>query len=437
MIDYSSKPQALPESIDLDDFIVATYYGAMPQEMLAYYVAPFLAVEQSTGTWTPVPGETPEVRAAHVAKVIAVWEVPQWEFEVLDAGKERQYVIQIAFPVRNIEYQIPMMLTATLGNISMAGKVKLLDLHFPKKYTEGFQGPKFGIDGIYEILGVSGRPLLNNMIKPCTGYTCEIGTELFYQAARGGCDCIKDDELIADMLFNRVEDRVKAYMAMEKRVFEETGEHTLYTVNVSDNLPKMFETARRAVAAGANAIMVNYLAVGLPALQALAEDPEVNVPIMAHMDCAGALYESHYSGLSSHLVLGKLPRLAGADIVVFPAPYGKAPFLKERFMPCADAMVYPLHNLKPIMPMPSGGITPSMVSQCIADLGPEIMIGSGGGIHAHPAGPAAGATAFRQAIDAYFAGVPLEQYAQDHQELAQAIGVWGHLHQGNFFKEES
>jgi 2,3-diketo-5-methylthiopentyl-1-phosphate enolase len=158
---------------------------------------------------------------------------------------------------------------------------------------------------------------------------------------------------------------------------------------------------------------------------------------MAHMDCAGALYESHYSGISSHLVLGKLPRLAGADIVVFPAPYGKAPFLKERFMPCSDAMVYPLHNLKPTMPMPSGGITPSMVAQCISDLGPEIMIGSGGGIHAHPAGPAAGAKAFRQAIDAYFAGIPLEEYAQHHQELAQAIGVWGHLHQGNFFKEES
>jgi len=421
---FEAEPRALPEGIDYGDHIVATYYGVMPRDMIAYYVAPFLAIEQSTGTWTPVPGETPEVRAKHVAKVIGIYEVPQWEFEVPKDVEERTYIIQIAFPYRNIENQIPMLLTAVVGNISMGGKIKLLDIYLPKVFTDGFKGPKFGIEGVYKALGVEGRPLLNNMTKPCTGYPCQVGADLFYEAARGGCDVVKDDELIADMQFNRVEDRVKAYMALEKRVYEETGEHTLYAVNVSDSLPKMFEVAKRAVDAGANCIMVNYLAVGLPALQALAEDPEINVPILAHMDCAGALYESHYSGISSHLVLGKLPRLAGADVVVFPAPYGKAPFLKDRFLACADAMTYPLHGLKPTMPMPSGGITPQMVPTAVADLGPDIMIGSGGGVHAHPMGPAAGARAFRQAIDATMQGIPLEEYAKDHQELAVAMGIW-------------
>jgi ribulose 1,5-bisphosphate carboxylase large subunit-like protein len=422
---YEAQPRGIPESIDWGDNIVATYYACVPRDMIMYYMAPFLAVEQSTGTWTPVPGETPEVRAKHVAKVIGIHEAPFYEYEVPKDVEERTYVVQIAFPYRNIESQIPMMLTATVGNISMGGKIKLVDLYFPKVYTDGFGGPKFGIDGLYEALGVKERrPLLNNMIKPCTGYTCEIGERLFYEAASGGCDVIKDDELIADMLFNRVEDRVKAYMAAEKRVYEETGEHTLYTVNVSDSLPKMFETARRAVAAGANAIMVNYLAVGIPALQALAEDPEVNVPILCHMDCAGALYESPNSGIASHIVLGKLPRLAGADSVVIPAPYGKAPYLKDRFLYTADNLHYPMHGLKRTMPMPSGGITPDMVATCVADIGREIMIGSGGGIHAHPMGPAAGAQAFRQAIDAVMAGIPVHEYAKDHQELAVALGLW-------------
>jgi 2,3-diketo-5-methylthiopentyl-1-phosphate enolase len=424
MKDYAAEPRALPEGIDYGDQIVATYYAALPRDMIMYYIASFLAVEQSTGTWTPVPGETPEVRAKHVAKVIGIYEVPQYEFEVPKEVEERAYIVQVAFPFRNIEHQIPMLLTAVVGNISMGGKIKLLDIYFPKVYTEGFKGPKFGIEGVRELLGVKDRPLLNNMTKPCTGYPCEIGARLFYEAALGGCDVIKDDELIADMSFNRVEDRVKAYMEMERRVYEETGEHTLYTVNVSDGIPKMFEVAKRAVDAGANAIMVNYLAVGLPALQALAEDPEINVPILAHMDCAGALYESHYSGISSHLVLAKLPRLAGADIIVFPAPYGKAPYLKDRFLATADAMVFPMHNIKPTMPMPSGGITPQMVPTCVADLGPDIMIGSGGGIHAHPMGPTAGARAFRQAIDATMQGIPLEEYAKDHQELAVALGLW-------------
>jgi 2,3-diketo-5-methylthiopentyl-1-phosphate enolase len=424
MLYYEAQPKALPEGIDYDDFIIATYYAALPRDMIMYYLAPFLAVEQSTGTWTAVPGETPEVRAKHVAKVIGIHEVPFFEYEVPKEVDERIYVVQVAYPFRNIEHQIPMLLTAVVGNISMGGKIKLLDLHFPKQYTDGFSGPNFGIEGIYKALGVEGRPLINNMIKPCTGYSCEIGEKLFYEVAIGGCDVIKDDELIADMAFNRCEDRVKAYMAMEKRAYEETGEHTLYTVNISDNLPKMFETAKRVVDAGANAIMVNYLAVGLPALQALAEDPDINVPILAHMDCAGALYESPNSGIASHLVLGKLPRLAGADSVVFPAPYGKAPYLKDRFVYTADVMHYPMHDIKPTMPMPSGGITPDMVPVCVADIGPDIMIGSGGGIHAHPMGPTAGARAFRQAIDATMQGIPIQEYAKEHQELGVALGLW-------------
>jgi 2,3-diketo-5-methylthiopentyl-1-phosphate enolase len=424
MLYYEAQPKALPEGIDSNDFIIATYYAALPRDMIMYYLAPFLAVEQSTGTWTAVPGETPEVRAKHVAKVIGIHEVPFFEYEVPKEVEERTYVVQVAFPFRNIEHQIPMLLTAVVGNISMGGKIKLLDLQFPKQYTDGFNGPKFGIQGIYETLGVEGRPLINNMIKPCTGYSCEIGEKLFYEVAVGGCDVIKDDELIADMEFNRCEDRVKAYMAMEKRAYEETGEHTLYTVNISDNIPKMFEVAKRVVDAGANAIMVNYLAVGLPALQTLAEDPDINVPILAHMDCAGALYESPNSGIASHLVLGKLPRLAGADVIVFPAPYGKAPFLKDRFVFTADVMHYPMHDVKPTMPMPSGGITPDMVPICVADIGPEIMIGSGGGIHAHPMGPTAGSKAFRQAIDATMEGIPIHEYAKDHKELAAAIGMW-------------
>lgn len=34
------------------------------------------------------------------------------------------------------------------------------------------------------------------MIKPCTGYTPEVGAKLFFEAAAGGVDIIKDDELI-------------------------------------------------------------------------------------------------------------------------------------------------------------------------------------------------------------------------------------------------
>lgn len=419
-----SQPIALPDGIDYDDYIVGTYSVKYPAIFPMAKLAPMLAVEQSTGTWVAVPGETPEVRRKHVAKVIGVYEVPDYEFSVPGEVQDRNWMVQIAFPVVNIGSQIPMMLTTIVGNISMGGQIKLIDVRFPKKYVAGFKGPQFGIDGIRKLLGVKKRPLLNNMVKPCTGYPLEVGAELFRLAAAGGCDIVKDDELIADASFNSMKGRVKRYMEIEKQVFEETGEHTLYTVNITDSVPKVFENAKRAVELGVNAIMINYIAVGLPVLQAIAEDPAINVPILGHMDVAGALYMSPYHGLSSHLVLGKLPRLAGADIVVIPAPYGKAPVIVEKFDLMARNLTYPLYQLKPTWPMASGGITPSMVPKVMQELGNDVVIGSGGGIHAHPKGPIAGGKAFRQAIDATMKGVSLEEYSKDHKELAASIQQW-------------
>jgi 2,3-diketo-5-methylthiopentyl-1-phosphate enolase len=417
-------PLALPDGVDYDDYVIGTYLVSYLAALPIPIIAPMLAVEQSTGTWVPVPGETLEVRCQHIAKVIGVYEVPDYESTVPPNLQTRQWFVQIAYPEVNIGEQIPMLLTTVVGNISMGGDIKLVDVRLPKKYVDGFKGPKFGIEGIRKMLGVKKRPLLNNMIKPCTGYRLKVGAELFRKAALGGCDVIKDDELIADASFNSVAGRVKRYMQIEKQVYEEKGEHTLYTVNITDKIPKVFENARRAVELGCNALMVNYLAVGFPVMQALAEDPSINVPILAHMDVAGALYMSPWHGLSSHLVLGKLPRLAGADIVVIPAPYGKAPVIDYKFRNVARNLSFPLYHLKPTFPMASGGITPSMVPTVMAALGNDIVIGSGGGIHAHPKGPVAGGKAFRQAIDATMKGIPLPEYAKDHQELAIALKQW-------------
>ena len=417
-------PVALPDGVDYDEYVIVTYLASFPAQVPIAMLAPALAVEQSTGTWVPVPGETPEVRCRHIAKVLGVYEAPDYEFAVPRSVETRNWFIQVAYPEVNIGAQIPMLLTTVVGNISMAGNIKVLDIRFPEKYVAGFQGPRFGIPGIRKLLGIPKRPLLNNMIKPCTGYPVEVGAELFRQAALAGCDIVKDDELIADASFNSMQERVKRYMEIEKQVYEEKGEHTLYTVNVTDGVPKVFDNAKRAVELGCNALMINYLAVGLPVMQAVAEDSSINVPILGHMDIAGAMYMSPLHGVSSHLVLGKLPRLAGADIVVIPAPYGKAMVIPDKFRNAAKNLAFPLYHLKPTWPMAAGGITPSMVPKLMADLGANIVIGSGGGIHAHSQGPIAGGKAFRQAIDATMQRIPLEEYAKEHPELAVALKEW-------------
>ena len=339
----------------------------------------------------------------------------------------RHFIFQLAYPAVNFGPQIPMLLSTVIGNISMSGKLKLLDLQFPKSFLESFQGPKFGTQGIRELLDIPDRPLLNNMIKPCTGYTPEVGAKIFSQAIRGGVDIVKDDELIADPPFCPMEERIKLYMAEAKRHYEETGNKVLFTVNITDRADKVKDNAKRALDAGANALMINYLTVGISALQGLAEDPEIKVPILAHLDFAGTMYESPYSGISSYLVLGKLARLAGADMVVYPSPFGKFPFLKERYLQIGHHLLGKWLHIKPAFPMPGGGVMHAMVPAIIRDLGKDCILGAGGAIHGHPMGPVAGGKAMRQAIDATLQGITLQEAAEQHPELKSAIEAWGLL----------
>ena len=419
-----ANPEALPEGVDPEEYIIGTYYMSFPKGMNPFEITQVLALEQSTGTWLPVPGETPDVRKKHVAKVIGVYEVPDYEVMIPQEVDWRNFIVQIAFPWRNIGDRLSMLFSTIVGNISMAPKLKLLDIRFPKEFVSGFKGPKFGIEGVREVLGVKDRPLLNNMIKPDVYSPPELGAKLAYEVARGGVDIIKDDKLLANPDFNRIEERVTKFMEAIDKANEEKGEKTLYAVNVTADLPEVLENAEKAIELGANCLLVNYLATGFPILRALAEDESIKVPIMAHMDVAGAYYVSPTSGVRSTLILGKLPRLAGADIVVYPAPYGKAPVLEEKYVEVAKQHRYPFYSIKPCFPMPSGGIAPIMVPKLVNTLGMDIVVAAGGGIHAHPDGPAAGARAFRQATDAAMQGyADLRKYAEENdlQELLKAL----------------
>ena len=354
-----------------------------------------------------------------------MYEVPDYEMDLPPDVGRRKCVAQIAFPQINFRPQIPMLLSTVIGNISMIGRLKLLDLAFPASFVSSFGGPKFGVKGIRELLNIPKRPLLCNMIKPCTGIPPEVGAKLFYEAAVGGVDIVKDDELLADASFSRIEDRVKAFMAEEERAYEEKGERTLYAVNVTDRVDRILENAQRALEAGANCLMLNYLTTGISALRMLAEESSIQVPILAHLDFAGTMYESQDSGMSSHLVLGKLPRLAGADAVVYPCPYAKFRFMREKHIKIALAHRMPLFHLKPIFPMPGGGVHQGMVPVFMEDLGTDWIMGAGGAVHGHPMGATAGAIACRQAIDAMMENVPLEVAVKKHRELKAAIDAWG------------
>jgi 2,3-diketo-5-methylthiopentyl-1-phosphate enolase len=138
------------------------------------------------------------------------------------------------------------------------------------------------------------------------------------------------------------------------------------------------------------------------------------------------LYPSQYHGIAAPLLLGKLMRLAGADLVLFPSPYGSVVMPREENL-AIDAALKAAGRHRTSFSVPSAGIHPGLTPAIIRDFGQEVVVNAGGGIHGHPMGTAAGGRAFRQAIDAVMKGVGLRDAAQDHEELRTAIERWGML----------
>jgi 2,3-diketo-5-methylthiopentyl-1-phosphate enolase len=421
MSKYRTQLYSLYEGLNKDDFVIATYVTLADTKDFIR-LSGEIAAEQTTGSWLPIPLETPEVMAKHGARVLNAFEVPDYTYEVPE-GK-RRIVMEIAFPWVNFGAQIPMLLSTVIGNISMMGDLKLIDLKFPEKFVKAFPGPQFGIEGMRKYLNAPKRPLVNNMIKPCTGLTPKQTGELFYEVAVGGVDVVKDDELIANPSFSSISDRVKECMKAEKRAYEETGEHTYYATNITDSPSKIMDNARAAVEAGTNMLMINTLTAGWGSLQMVAE-AKLGVPILSHPDYSGVLSWSERSGLSTTLTLGKFIRMCGADISVYPTPYGKLPINLEQTVKVLFTLQNEFYGLKPIFPMPSGGLTQGMVKVVMDDMGWDIILGAGAAIHAHPMGATAGARAFRKAIDGVMAGKGLRETAKESKELAVALDAWG------------
>jgi len=438
----------LSEEVSDGDYLIATYYCEFPADTDVMKKAGDIAVGQTVGTWIPVPGITDEMRARHMGRVVNVCDVPPTELDGngrsssdaqvsrgltdTDAGFRdgiRAYLIEIAFPTINFGADFPMMLTTLFGNdASTSTQAKLVELRMPKAFAEEFGGPSLGAAGVRKATGVYGRPLLMSMIKPCTGLTPEAGAEIFYNAAVGGLDIVKDDELLGDTSFSPVAARVKAYEKAADRVYEKTGNRPLYIVNITGHTATLIERAKAAVDAGAKGVMASCAAVGYSAFRGLADYlKDRDVLLMGHYAGTGMLFEGPLSGMGSHLAVGRFPRLAGADLMMINTPYGGYSLRYEKYLKTVHYLTLPFHEIKPTLPVVGGGVHPGLTEKFIGELGGDIMLAAGGAVHGHPMGPAAGAAAMRQSIDAAVSGVPLDEAAKSHCELATALEQWGYI----------
>ena len=396
--------------------IIATYrLSPEPKEDLKKK-AESIALGQTVGAWTPLPGTDPNHWEKHRGEVVAT--------RSLDRASE----VQVAFPTANCEPDIASLLTMVFGKVSLDGKIKLIDLELPAEWINQFPGPKFGVSGIRGRLNIKDRPLTMAIFKPCVGLSPEQLGEMFQGLIEGGLDLVKDDEILPDLPTAPTQDRLKTCLAAANELKQKTGRNVLYAVNLTGPASTLLERAEELQALGANCFLLNALSYGWATLEALARSPKIQTPIMAHPALSGALCSAPEYGFGYPLILGKLMRLAGADFVLYPSHYGRFPFPKEDEFGIRDALTqsWKESKLKPTWPVPSVGIHPGMVPRLLADYGNDVVINAGGGIHGHPQGPQAGARAMIQAVALTLSGQSFtESLPPKHEELTAAIKVWG------------
>ena len=208
------------ESIDHDRYIVGTYYleDRLPDQEWIEHLGQVqrLALEGSTSSWMRVKEDSGVVREKLTSKVLGYFEVPT------DKPHTKAAILQLGFPIDawDINLNVPMMLLTIAGNaFAFSNRVRLLDVYFPVEVANRFKGPKYGIPGIRERLGVYDRPLVLHIIKPKMGMTPEETANQVYQTALGGADLCKDDEMLSDLASSPWEKRLEAVLkAIEGRL---------------------------------------------------------------------------------------------------------------------------------------------------------------------------------------------------------------------------
>ena len=390
-----------------------------------------MAGEQSSGTFVPVPGETPELKArsaARVEKLEVVGEVDHASLpgsSVPAAGARRVTCrATLSWPLENIGPSLPNLMATVAGNLfelNQFSGLRILDIRLPEAFAAAYPGPKFGVEGTRKLSGVQGRPLIGTIVKPSIGFTSQETAALVDDLCQAGIDFIKDDELQSDGPGCPFEDRAREVMRVIERRAESSGHKTMYAFNLTGEIDEMRRRHDLVESLGGTCVMASLNSVGLSGMIALGR--HARLPIHAHRNGWG--YLSRHPALGwSYTAWQKFWRLAGADHMHVNGLANKFSEPDESVVESARACFSPMFADKPCAAMPvfSSGQTARQAVGTLAALGsPDLIFASGGGIMAHPGGPAKGVRALREAFEAAAEGIPAERYADTHEALAGAL----------------
>ncbi|MFC1718880.1 RuBisCO large subunit C-terminal-like domain-containing protein [Candidatus Poribacteria bacterium] len=383
---------------DPEDSILFIYYIKTQSDLVE--TAKKIAEEETTGRW--IGNETPT----------QVFYSAQADVCKIEKYGEGEGIIYVRSPLGNLDmesdlfYQIAMLsVGGPILEFVYYENVAYLDFQLPQKVIDKFPGPKFGIQGTREIIGLeAGKPAIGTIIKPCCGLTPEESAEKCYQAALGGAVLIKDDEKMMGPQYCPFEKKVRLVSEALRRAEDETGKKTIYAPHLTARPDKIKDMAMKAIEYGATGVMFNaILANNLGTVEILAEDPDVNVPIYVHSGGRSAL--STGPRRIDDVVTAKLTRLCGGDYFQIGVMGQLNVHVASRdpglLLRLDEVFKEPITGIKDTVPVTAGGLGAANVGKNIQAFGYDLAPLAGSNVLDHPMGPKAGSIAMNQAVEAY------------------------------------
>jgi ribulose-bisphosphate carboxylase large chain len=409
--------------------ITAKYYIETPFE--PEKAAQILAGEQSSGTFVKVPGETEELKQRFAARVESVMLLESVKEPSIPSNKAlaplyHRANIEISWSIENFGYNLPLLLSTLQGNLyelSQFTGLKLMDIDLPPSYGEHFNGPRFGIAGSRKSMDVRNRPMIGTIIKPSIGMSPEETAILAKKLAVAGIDFIKDDELQSSAANSKFEDRVDAIMRVIKDQADRSGKKVMYAFNISDELDSMLQRYEYVLKAGGTCAMISVNSVGLAGVKKICDQGEL--VIHGHRNGWGMLNRHPLLGIEFP-AYQKLWRLVGVDQLHVNGIQNKFWESDDSVVRSIEACLKPLFQGETLLPVVSSGQWGGQAFETYSRTKTvDLLYMAGGGIMAHPDGPAGGVIALQQAWEGAVNGLTLKEAAKQYPEFSKSVQKFG------------
>jgi ribulose-bisphosphate carboxylase large chain len=390
-----------------------------------------LAGEQSSGTFVSVPGETAELKQRFAARVERIVELETVSSPSLPTGRApadayRRAEVTVSWSIENFGTNLAALVSTLQGNLyelAQFSGLKLVDFDVPPSFTAAFRGPAFGIPGCRRLTGVEGRPLIGTIIKPSIGLTSAQTAAMVKELVGAGIDFLKDDELMADPPHSPFDERVDAVMRVINDHAQRTGKKAMYAFNVSGEHDAMQRHYDKVVSAGGTCVMVSLNSVGLVGAKSICDRGQL--AIHGHRNGWGMLNRHPLLGMEFP-AYQKLWRLAGVDQLHVNG-------IANKFWEPDDSVVRSIESClavaplgKPLLPVVSsgqwGGQAPETWRRTRTT---DLLYMAGGGIQAHPDGPAAGVRSLQLWWEAAVDGLSFAGAIAKYPALAKSAAKFG------------